>query len=90
MYSDIVIHASDKRIWLVGQGVKTPPSHGGIMGSIPVRATGCQSSDLAAFFVENPVDIGFFGNCLHFCEKCDNFHMLNMVRFESGLASPLF
>jgi len=40
--------------------------------------------------VENPVDIRFFGNYLHFCEKCDNFHMLNMVRLESGLASPLF
>ena len=40
--------------------VKDPRiSHGGIMGSIPVRATGCQSSDLAAFFVENPVDIRF-------------------------------
>ena len=25
-------------LWLVGQGVKTPPSHGGNMGSIPVRA----------------------------------------------------
>ena len=32
-----VIYALSK--WLVGQGVKTPPSHGGIMGSIPVRAT---------------------------------------------------
>ena len=39
------------KIRLVGQGVKTPPSHGGIMGSIPVRATGCQN-DLAAFLVE--------------------------------------
>ena len=35
--SAIVILALSK--WLVGQGVKTPPSHGGIMGSIPVRAT---------------------------------------------------
>ena len=25
-------------IWLVGQAVKTPPSHGGIRGSIPLRA----------------------------------------------------
>ena len=25
-------------IWLVGQAVKTPPSHGGIKGSIPLRA----------------------------------------------------
>ena len=43
VYYDIVIHASSKYRWLVGQGVKTPPSHGGIMGSIPVRATSsCQ------------------------------------------------
>ena len=26
-------------IWPVGQAVKTPPSHGGIMGSSPVRVT---------------------------------------------------
>ena len=26
-------------IWPVGQEVKTPPFHGGIMGSIPVRVT---------------------------------------------------
>ncbi len=25
-------------LWLVGQGVKTPPSHGGIRGSIPLPA----------------------------------------------------
>ena len=25
--------------WLVGQAVKTPPSHGGNRGSIPLRAT---------------------------------------------------
>ena len=25
-------------IWLVGQAVKTPPSHGGNRGSIPLRA----------------------------------------------------
>ena len=29
--------------WRVGQGVKTPPFHGGITGSIPVRATKSQS-----------------------------------------------
>jgi hypothetical protein len=59
------------------------------MGSIPVRATGCQS-DLAAFLVENPGNTPFLGNDLHFHKKCDNFHMLNMVQFKSGLASPLF
>ena len=29
------------RTWLVGQAVKTPPSHGGNRGSIPLRATHC-------------------------------------------------
>lgn len=28
-----------RKIWLVGQEAKTLPSHGRIMGSIPVRAT---------------------------------------------------
>ena len=27
--------------WLVGQEVKTPPSHGGIRGSIPLQAADC-------------------------------------------------
>ena len=27
--------------WFVGQAVKTPPSHGGNRGSIPLRATHC-------------------------------------------------
>ena len=29
--------------WPVGQEVKTPPFHGGIMGSIPVRVIFCES-----------------------------------------------
>jgi hypothetical protein len=29
----------NKAVWLVGQAVKTPPSHGGNMGSIPIRVT---------------------------------------------------
>ena len=33
-------------IWPVGQEVKTPPFHGGIMGSIPVRVTKPQSSEM--------------------------------------------
>ena len=28
----------EKKAWLVGQAVKTPPSHGGNSGSIPLRA----------------------------------------------------
>ena len=35
----------------VGQAVKTPPSHGGNTGSIPVLAVKVQSSDLIALFV---------------------------------------
>lgn len=34
--------------WRVGQGVKTPPFHGGITGSNPVRAT--KSGVYSAFF----------------------------------------
>ena len=34
-----VIFAVLKTKWRVGQGVKTPPFHGGITGSIPVRGT---------------------------------------------------
>ena len=34
-----VIFAVLKTKWRVGQGVKTPPFHGGITGSNPVRAT---------------------------------------------------
>ena len=29
------------QVRLVGQAVKTPPSHGGIRGSIPLRAANC-------------------------------------------------
>ena len=39
-YSPFTIHCDDKsHIWPVGQAVKSPPSQGGIMGSIPVRVT---------------------------------------------------
>ena len=31
----------------VGQGVKTPPFHGGITGSIPVRSTGKGKSEIS-------------------------------------------
>ena len=33
-------------IWPVGQEVKTPPFHGGNMGSIPVRVTKTNKSEL--------------------------------------------
>ena len=35
---NICLASSKSHKWLVGQGVKTLPSHGRIMGSIPVRA----------------------------------------------------
>ncbi len=31
-------------MWLVGQAVKTPPSHGGNRGSIPLRAVAIKNS----------------------------------------------
>ena len=31
--------ARQRKLWLVGQEAKTPPSHGGIRGSIPLQAT---------------------------------------------------
>lgn len=45
---------------LVGQGVKTPPSHGGITGSIPVRATKkrCNLLDYNVFLLEKMEQIG--------------------------------
>ena len=57
--------------WLVGQEVKTPPSHGGITGSIPVRAADCKrifnsptlesvkAYALALFFFLNRILVGF-------------------------------
>ena len=44
-----IIFAVLKRIRRVGQGVKTPPFHGGVTGSIPVRATSLSLS-LTGFF----------------------------------------
>ncbi len=35
--------ARQQRLWLVGQEAKTPPSHGGIRGSIPLQATICDT-----------------------------------------------
>ena len=37
--------------WLVGQAVKTPPSHGGNRGSIPLRAIKRNASWMHSFFV---------------------------------------
>ena len=44
-----VIFAVLKTKWRVGQGVKTPPFHGGITGSNPVRATK-SFSEMESFF----------------------------------------
>ena len=35
--------ARQRKLWLVGQEAKTPPSHGGIRGSIPLQATICDT-----------------------------------------------
>ena len=37
--------------WLIGQGVKTPPSHGGNRGSIPLLAVGKLLGTPGSFFV---------------------------------------
>ena len=34
---------AERKLWLVGQEAKTPPSHGGIRGSIPLQATICDT-----------------------------------------------
>ena len=40
------------RTWLVGQAVKTPPSHGGNRGSIPLRTAETRKSEMiSGFFV---------------------------------------
>ena len=41
-------------IWPVGQAVKTPPFHGGNMGSIPVRVTRNQSTIGGLIFIYFP------------------------------------
>ena len=38
LFSKISKDVLRKVLWLVGQEVKTPPSHGGIRGSIPLQA----------------------------------------------------
>ena len=43
-------------LWLVGQAVKTPPSHGGNRGSIPLRAvhyTRTFKKDLRIFILKS-------------------------------------
>ena len=37
----LLSRCGDKTLWFVGQAVKTPPSHGGIRGSIPLQAIIC-------------------------------------------------
>ena len=45
-YNKIIKCDTNCTTWLVGQAVKTPPSHGGIRGSIPLRA--------ADYFMNSP------------------------------------
>ena len=45
--------------WLVGQEVKTLPSHGRITGSIPIRASICDSPEGAVAYAPPPGEAGF-------------------------------
>ncbi|SCA92991.1 hypothetical protein LPICM17_670031 [Lactococcus piscium] len=50
LFYDIIIFVAEKEgnkylPWSVGQGVKTPPFHGGITGSNPVRTISKSMSD---------------------------------------------
>ena len=49
-------------LWPVGQAVKTPPSHGGNSGSIPLRAVAAKKKALISglFFVERVYNGRFF------------------------------
>ncbi len=38
-YTQSCRHKETTLLWPVGQGVKTPPFHGGNMGSNPIRVT---------------------------------------------------
>jgi hypothetical protein len=42
---------SQKTLWPVGQSVKTPPFHGGMRGSTPLRATKKILALLRGFFI---------------------------------------
>jgi hypothetical protein len=44
------IFALRKRLWRVGQSVKTPPFHGGMTGSTPVHATKEKEHFMCSFF----------------------------------------
>ena len=48
----------EKRIWPVGQAVKTPPFHGGNMGSSPVRVTSKKAQELSCAFLLCPYGKG--------------------------------
>ena len=44
-------------LWSVGQGVKTPPFHGGNTGSNPVRTTEFLFGEVQVDWMPNPVAI---------------------------------
>lgn len=58
-----VIFAVLKTKWRVGQGVKTPPFHGGITGSNPVRATKTIEKSLELFYFQGFI---IFPRCVCF------------------------
>ena len=51
----LLSRCGDKTLWFVGQAVKTPPSHGGIRGSIPLRTAIKQKPhvEVYVFFMQN-------------------------------------
>ena len=55
------------QIWPVGQVVKTPPFHGGIMGSIPVRVT---KKELSEYLITLSVLFLFYNNLV--LSNCNN------------------
>ena len=49
-----------RKKWLVGQAVKTPPSHGGNRGSIPLRAVILKKNSPTQQDAGNRLDFGIF------------------------------
>ena len=78
----------DWHTWSVGQAVKTPPSHGGNRGSIPLRTTEIPEINLRFFLYQDT--FLFLTEILKIMNSGQNviFHVLflmgKMVKYESG------
>ena len=64
----------------VGQAVKTPPFHGGNMGSIPVRVT--KSSEHFGSMGQKPSDFKVFG--IFYDRKFSNYSMDQWKRYRGS------